>query len=682
MFALRVRGALLVGVAGIAAACGGSGTEPSGPTLVTPSAVAIVSGNGQVGLVGSALSTPLVVKVTSGSAAVKGATVTFSVSAGAASVSPSSVTTDSTGQAKTLVTLGSSPGPVTISATVSGTSLTATFAITAGTTVVTSACTGSSPTTPALGGVLPGVGGSGTCLGGGTAGAEYALVAFNSNPDSTGSSSSITVRSSGGATGISSASSIAPVFDATPGMGVAEATAGAAQLAFDRLLRETARRELTPRMAAARSYARQRASFTAIPANPAIGATFTLNANGNPPPCSKPINVSARVAAVSSTAIVVADVDNPAGGFTDAEYAAFAATFDTLVSPVDVANFGAPSDVDGNGKTIIFFTKEVNRLTPRGGLGGGGGFIGGFFFERDLFPTASTAGLEGCGASNYAEIYYSLVPDPDSTINGNKHTKAEVLKSTPGTLAHEFQHLINAGRRLYVNQANVFETTWLNEGLSHIAEELLYYRVSGNAPRQNIDVARIKVNNAGIGAFNDYQADNTGRYEAFFLKPSATSVYGDNDQLETRGATWNLLRYLADHRGTADADTWRLLVNSKTAGLENVSNVFGTNYLTQIRDWATSVFADDLPGQADARFSQPSWNYRDIFPALGTPKIGVYPLKVLALADAAPVNVSVNAGGAAYIRFRVPAGSAVSVDWSSSGLPVSPLMQFTVVRSK
>jgi hypothetical protein len=682
MFALRVRGALLVGVAGIAAACGGSGTEPSGPTPVTPSAVAIVSGNGQVGLVGSALSTPLVVKVTSGSAAVKGATVTFAVTAGAAAVSPASVTTDSTGQARTLVTLGSSPGTVTISATVSGTSLTATFAITAGTTVITTACTGASPTTPAIGGVLPGIAGSGTCLGGGTTGADYALIPFYGNPDSS-AVASLTVRSSGGATGITSSSTIAPAFDATPGLGLTESTPGAAQLAFDGQLRAMARRELTPRMAAARSYARQRASFTAIPANPTIGATFTLNANGNNA-CTNPINVSARVAAISSSAIVLADVANPAGGFTDAEYASFATMFDTLIGPLDVANFGAPSDVDGNGKTLIFFTKEVNRLTPQSGLTGGG-FIGGFFFERDLFPLTSTAGLQGCAASNFAEMYYSLVPDSAGTINGNKHTKAEVTKSTPGTLAHEFQHLINAGRRLYVNNADDFEDTWLNEGLSHIAEELLYYRVSGNAPRQNIGIAQIKQSNAGVNAYNDYQGDNTGRYEVFIGKPNATSVYAGNDELESRGATWNLLRYLADHRGTADADTWKLLVNSKTKGQPNVAAVFGSNYLTQIRDWATSVFADDLPGQTDVRFSQPSWNYRDIFPQLsngaGT-KLGKYPLQVLPLADDAPVNVSVNAGGAAYIRFRVPAGSAVSVDWSSSGLPVSPLMQFTVVRSK
>jgi hypothetical protein len=51
---------------------------------------------------------------------------------------------------------------------------------------------------------------------------------------------------------------------------------------------------------------------------------------------------------------------------------------------------------------------------------------------------------------------------------------------------------------------------------------------------------------------------------------------------------------------------------------------------------------------------------------------------VFPLSDRTPVSTSVDAGGAAYIRFAVPAGANVSIDW---GL-VNPLMQFTIVRSK
>ena len=101
--------------------------------------------------------------------------------------------------------------------------------------------------------------------------------------------------------------------------------------------------------------------------------------------------------------------------------------------------------------------------------------------------------------------------------------------------------------------------------------------------------------------------------------------------------------------------------------------------------WATAVFADDVPGQSDARFSEQSWNMRSIFPRLiddsGRP-LGKYPLTVVPLSDAAPANLSIVAGGEAYVRFTVPAGTSGSIDWASGGLPVSPLVQFTVVRTK
>ena len=85
--------------------------------------------------------------------------------------------------------------------------------------------------------------------------------------------------------------------------------------------------------------------------------------------------------------------------------------FDTLDQPARRRRTSAqPTDIDNNGKIVIFFTKEVNKLTPRGGRGVQ---MGGFFFERDLFPTADARSwLRGCAASNFAEMYYSLVPDP------------------------------------------------------------------------------------------------------------------------------------------------------------------------------------------------------------------------------------------------------------------------------
>jgi hypothetical protein len=118
--------------------------------------------------------------------------------------------------------------------------------------------------------------------------------------------------------------------------------------------------------------------------------------------------------------------------------------------------------------------------------------------------------------------------------------------------------------------------------------------------------------------------------------------------------------------------------------------------MTQIRDWATTVFTDDVgcngsdPCQtvvSNPTFQEPSWNHRSIFPRLCTNSscsatLGKYPLQLTPLTDQSPATLNLVAGGAAYFRFTVPAGSKASVDWSSAGLPVSPFVQFTVVRTR
>ena len=125
-------------------------------------------------------------------------------------------------------------------------------------------------------------------------------------------------------------------------------------------------------------------------------------------------------------AIVVADDANPAGGFTNAEFASIATTFDTLVDPLDRNAFGDPTDIDGNGHVILFYTRTVNELTPAGSQG----VVEGFFNPRDLFPTQSAATLQGCAGSNFSERFYLIVPDPAGTINNNVRTKTAVIQSS------------------------------------------------------------------------------------------------------------------------------------------------------------------------------------------------------------------------------------------------------------
>ena len=159
----------------------------------------------------------------------------------------------------------------------------------------------------------------------------------------------------------------------------------------------------------------------------------------------------------------------------------------------------------------MFFTRRVNELTPADNENS---YVGGFFFGRDLLPATSGT----CATSNYGEMFYLLVPDPTGVVNGNEFSRADVREIAVGIVAHEYQHLINASRRLYVNTtARAFEEQWLNEGLSHIAEELVFYSVSGKQPRRDLDPVAIRSSSRSVDAFNEYAGSNFGRFRQFLL---------------------------------------------------------------------------------------------------------------------------------------------------------------------
>jgi hypothetical protein len=270
-------------------------------------------------------------------------------------------------------------------------------------------------------------------------------------------------------------------------------------------------------------------------------------------------------------------------------------------------------------------------------------------------------------------MFYLLTPDPTGTINGNPRPTGFVDSVTTSVIAHEFQHLINASRRMYVTpNVQDFEEQWLDEGLAHAAEELLFFHESNLTPRSNITLATLRSTNQIRFAFNRDQSSNTGRYGSFLEAPSENSPFRGDDSLETRGATWNLLRYLVDRKagsGTgSDAATFQALVNTARIGIANLTAVFGNDLPARVRDWNVSHYTDDLVAGAASEFTQPSWNYRNIFPGLGGGG-NTYPLKVTSLA-ATGASGSLTGGSAAYYRFSIPAGATANITLAAPG-PVS-----------
>ncbi|MEP6617957.1 MAG: Ig-like domain-containing protein [bacterium] len=532
------------------------------------------------------------------------------------------------------------------------------------------------------------------CLAGTVTGAEFEMTVFNSSTDGT---NALNVSATGSGLGAapsplsSLVSSGASVLQSVVGGPLSTATRQPDEKFHTALLRNaraffagrgaSARSALAARTAVRRSVVGtpSAASLAVIPSSAQVGDVLTVNVSANF--CVTPTNHGLRVTAVGAKSIILADTLNPPNGFVTADYQRFAARFDTLVYPLDVGAFGAPSDIDANGKVAIIFTRAVNELTPANA----GYFVGGFFNPRDIYPKKGATTADDCPASNEGEMFYMLAPDPTGVVNSNVQTTGFVDSLTTGTIAHEFQHLINATRRLYVNNAPVgaeSEDVWLNEGLSHIAEELLYYRESGLTPRQNLSDSAIRIiNRPSYPLWKSDAANNFARFQSYLASPGANSPYANDDELATRGATWSFLRYAADRLGPTDGTIWQRFDNSVTTGLATLTNVLGGTPTPFFRDWAVANFIDDFGVASDPSYQHQSWNYRNIFTVtfLRNP---VYPLLVTGLSDNLKSDFAVRGGSASYARFAVPAGKEALMTFSSGGgLPSAPV-QFVVVRTK
>ena len=265
---------------------------------------------------------------------------------------------------------------------------------------------------------------------------------------------------------------------------------------------------------------------------PSVGDVLSINTATTCDAAPRPR--AGRVVAVTQRAIAVVDEDAPAGGFTEEALTDFAGYFDD-VYPVLTGTFGDPSDVDANDRVLLFFTPATEEL---GVPGSGVGFVGGYFWGGDLFPAA---GAESCPNSSEAEVLYLAVPGPGRPVES---------LFTRVTIAHEFQHLVNASRRIIVTDAEALEAVWLNEALSYIAEEVVFYDRSGLRPRSNIGESELRAADA-VDVFNEFGYNNIGRYNVFLLGPHFHSLMGA-DGTETRGAAWSFLRYALDRAPEPD----------------------------------------------------------------------------------------------------------------------------------
>jgi hypothetical protein len=508
------------------------------------------------------------------------------------------------------------------------------------------------------------------CVQGGDVSTEYTLMPVNLS-QSASTSLSVTGMNIAGVMGPPSPS-LMPSFSHH---GATSDQDAPARESFRTTLREWERANLQSRRSTGSgSVGRTLASSDVLPhaitpGVPAVGDLMNLNvAQG----CVGALDQrTGRVRSIGDHVIIVADTMNPAGGFTTAQYDSIRTEIDTIAFPVVAGSFGSPSDIDANGRVVAFFSRAVNELSPPASSSTTVAYTA----ARDLQDPTT------CPRSNNGEMVYFMVPDPTGVVNGNVRTLSFVRGQTVPMFGRELQTLISASRRTVLLGAPL-EEAWLDEGLSRIASELMFYRLSlGLSPGANIALADLTTGaNASrrVAAFNAYVNANFGSFRPWLQRPDTSGAYKKNATLASGGALWAFLRYAADRAGGDQSSFWAALSDGPATGMDNLQAALGIDPDEWVRDFVVATYADDaVPGLAP-KHRQPSWNFRSVYGGLGG-----YPLQVRPLTNGTPMTLSYShGGGASFIRFAVPANQGATVSIAAGGAPPPPSTSFALIRTK
>jgi hypothetical protein len=395
--------------------------------------------------------------------------------------------------------------------------------------------------------------------------------------------------------------------------------------------------------------------------------------------CTNFIQTQAVVASVSQKAILMVDtLDGPPSSlFTQAQMDSITSEFDLLTYPTDVSYFNTPTDLDNNGgHIIILFTGQINKLTPPGSPASAG-FVGGFFFAGDLFPVTDPGGPNGgpgsfCPESNRAEIFYLLSPDPGGLKFGNDRSASSVRQGTRGTIAHEFQHMINAGNRYISTDPRVtsFESTWLDEALSHFAEDAVGRVQRSFGDLQPLTFTDLVPCNAPCSQRDDFNAfffQNLARLSYWMDKPDQFSPISNlaDTSLAVRGAAWALVRYAADNyaNGLPRTLMHQLSIGPDT-GVKNFTAATKAPIDTLVKGWLVSMYADHLGITGlDAKYQYRSYNFRSAMPPVAkvvlSQSVATYPLRIQFVGSGSDNISAMNRSGTgSYFRLFVAAGAA------------------------
>lgn len=427
-----------------------------------------------------------------------------------------------------------------------------------------------------------------------------------------------------------------------------------AQARVDRWLREAESRTRPDKLRRAKLLRQQLSPSLAVTVPDSLRRFSVLSSLTDPPAFD---TATARLRFAGQNVLVYLDTLAQLD-YSDADITTFGTLFDESLYAAIRGSFGDPSDIDGNGRIIIVLSPIVNALVSNAECATSG-YVRGFFYSHDLGSSAPT--------SNNGEVFYAIVPDPTGRWSC-EHTKAEALAATPPTFVHEFQHMISYAQHV-IERDGASEMPWLNEGLSHLAEELgsLYFERKYPPPAGRSSPSQIFPDSASA-----FITPNLRYAHRFLFLSTSYSILscapGSFCSLPERAAAWLFLRWLGDQKGD---DIFRRLDQTRLTGEANIEAAAGEPLSTLFGNFVTALWADSLVGiRRDAvapqyRFHSRNFRvlYRALYEALG-PVGGVgrpFPIEPSAIAHDGAVTGTMRPGTFAMYRLTIPRGTPVSL---------------------
>jgi hypothetical protein len=218
------------------------------------------------------------------------------------------------------------------------------------------------------------------------------------------------------------------------------------------------------------------------------------------------------------------------------------------------------------------------------------------------------------------------------------------------------------------------EVTWLNEGLSHIAEELggKYFEAKYPSPLGRKDPSQLLPDSALPFATPQF----VNAY-AYLTAPRAQSVttFTGLGTLEERGGAWLFLRWLGDQKGEG---IYKQLVQTSRTGIDNVADKASESFPALFGDFGIATYTDSIDGvprsSIPLRYRFTSRNTRQIFGRLYVFKPN--PISPSVLACNTSLSGSMAQGTSSYFLVGGSAGcSSAQVSASTSnGYALAPAL--------